>query len=79
MTIGMTGVYNVTVGAHMKAIDAWLRKTGVNAGRLGLLACGNARAVERIRNGTARVETLNSVLKYIKAHPAKRTRAASTS
>jgi hypothetical protein len=56
----------------MKAIDGWLKKAKVTEERLGLLACANSRAIGRIRNGTARVETLNAVLEYIRRNPAKR-------
>lgn len=56
----------------MKAIDAWLKRTGMLESRLGLLACANPYAVGRIRAGTARVETLNEVLNYIRRNPAQR-------
>lgn len=57
----------------MKAIDQWLKRTGVPEWKLGMLAAANAKAIGRIRNGTARVETLNDVLSYIRRNPAKRT------
>ncbi len=40
--------------------------------RLGLLARANQRVIERIRKGTARVESLRAVLDYIQQHPAER-------
>jgi hypothetical protein len=58
----------------MKVIEQWLAKTGTSEGRLGLLACANAKAVERIRTGTARIETLTAVLSYIRSHPPKKTK-----
>ena len=56
-----------------KRIDDWLLATGTTESRLGLLACANPRAVDRIRNGSATVATLNSVLAYIAKNPAKKT------
>ncbi len=50
-------------------IDKWLVATGMAESRLGLLAAANPRAVARIREGTARVDTLASVLKYIRQNP----------
>lgn len=58
----------------IKEIDDWLRKTGWADSRLGMLATANARAVARIRDGSARVSTLTAVLKFIYDHPASRTR-----
>lgn len=57
------------VDTAVSEIDAWLKKTGVAESRLGLLACANARAVDRVRNGTATVQTLRSLMDYIKANP----------
>lgn len=75
MTIVNTGVHNVGLGfGYMKAINQWLKKTGTSESRLGLLAAANPRAVERIRNGSARIDTLNAVLSYIRANPAPRTK-----
>lgn len=53
----------------MKAIDKWLKKTGMPEARLGLLAAANPHAVARIRDGTAQVRTLNAVLNYIRKNP----------
>ena len=55
-------------------IDAWLKATGTAEYRLGLLACANPRAIARIRSGTARIETMEAVLKYIEDNPASRNR-----
>ena len=82
MTNVNTGVHIVaSEPGYMKAIEQWLKKTGTSEGRLGLLAAANPRAVERIRNGSARIDTLNAVLSYIREHPAHRTkkRRSSTS
>ena len=53
-------------------IDKWLKATGMAESRLGMLSCANPYAVNRIRSGTARIETLQAVLTYIKANPARR-------
>ena len=52
-------------------IDKWLKATNMPVSRLGLLACANARAVERVKAGTGSVDTLRAILEYIDAHPAK--------
>jgi len=57
------------VDEHIDQIDAYLKATGMPESRLGLLACANQRAVQRIREGTARVESLRAVLDYIQQHP----------
>lgn len=55
----------------------WMRwrllrtRSGMPESRLGLLACANARAVERVRNGSGSVDTLRSLLDYIGRHPIK--------
>lgn len=49
----------------LQKIDAWLEKTGTPEYRLGLMACANPRAVERVRAGTARVDSLRQILDYI--------------
>lgn len=59
------------VDAGIKKIEAWLEKAGVPESRLGLLACANARAVSRVRDGTGSVQTLRALLDYIAKHPAK--------
>lgn len=52
-------------------IDGWLKATNTPEYRLGLMACANARAVQRVREGTATVSTLKAILAYIEANPAK--------
>jgi hypothetical protein len=52
-------------------IEHWLERSGMNEARLGLLATANARAIQRIRDGSAQISTLRNVLKYIRANPAK--------
>lgn len=64
--------YENPVDREISKIDDWLKESGMAESRLGQLACANARAVERIRNGTARVESLRQVLDYIALNPAKR-------
>lgn len=49
-------------------IESWLKKTGMAESRLGLLACANPRAVDRIRDGSARITTLRAVLSYIRTN-----------
>jgi hypothetical protein len=51
-------------------IDEWLKRTGMKESRLGLLACANARAVERVRAGSGSVESLRALLDYIAKNPA---------
>ncbi len=55
-------------------IDEWLAATGVPEYRLGLMACANPRAVERVRSGTARVDSLHAILEYIEKNPANEPR-----
>lgn len=62
------------VDQQIKRIDAYLAKSGMAESRLGLLACANARAVERVRDGTARVETLRAILEYIASNPIREAR-----
>lgn len=57
------------VDEGIERIDEWLKKHKMAESRLGLLACANARAVQRVRNGTASVETLRAILTYISMHP----------
>ena len=59
------------VAQALDKIDKWLKVTGMSESRLGLLSCANARAVERVRNGSGSVATLQAVLEYIEEHPAK--------
>ena len=59
------------VAQALDKIDKWLKQTGMAESRLGLLACANARAVERVRGGTGSVATLQAILEYIEAHPAR--------
>lgn len=56
---------------EIKRIDAWLEKSKVSESALGLFACANARAVDRVRNGTGSVETLRRLLKYIADNPVR--------
>lgn len=62
------------VDREIKRIEAYLAKSRISASRLGLLACANARAVERIKNGSASIETLRAVLDYISANPVREAR-----
>lgn len=55
---------------EIKAIEAWLKRSDMSESRLGVLACDNARAVQRIRDGTATLATYWAVEAYIKANPA---------
>lgn len=59
------------VDREIKKIEAWLAATGMKESRLGLLACANPRAVERVRNGTGSVDSLRALIEYIRLHPAK--------
>jgi ABC-type phosphate/phosphonate transport system substrate-binding protein len=53
----------------IKKIDRWLSQTKTSESRLGLLSAANAGAIQRIRNGTAQIATLQAVLRYIEANP----------
>lgn len=58
--------------AEIKSIEDWLKASGMKESRLGLLAAANPRAIERIRSGDAKIKTLDAVLAYIEANPAKK-------
>lgn len=60
------------VNEEIKRIERWLSEADMPESRLGLLACANARAVERIRNGTGSIATLRSVIDYISRNPPRR-------
>lgn len=57
---------------EIKKIDEWLTATGMKESRLGLLACANPRAVERVRAGSGSVDSLRALIEYINKHPAER-------
>jgi hypothetical protein len=57
------------VDREIKKIDAWLSKADMPESRLGMLACANQRAVDRIRKKKASLETFQAVLDYIKKNP----------
>lgn len=59
------------VAQALDRIDRYLKQTGMKESRLGLLACANARAVQRVRDKTASIETLEHLLAYIEDHPAR--------
>ncbi len=50
-------------------IDQWLDAVGAPFSRLGLLACANPHAVDRIKKGTASISTYKAVMRYIETHP----------
>ncbi len=53
----------------VKEIEDFLARTGMKESRLGLLACANPRAVERVRDGSARVETLRALVEFVRREP----------
>lgn len=59
------------VAQALDKIDKWLKQSGMKESRLGLLACANARAVQRVRDKSASIETLEHLLAYIEKNPAK--------
>ena len=59
------------VAMALDKIDKWLKATGMSESRLGLLSCANARAVDRVRNGSGSVSTLQAILEYIEKNPAR--------
>lgn len=64
----------MAIGDDLAKIEAWLKATKMTESRLGLLSCANPRAVDRIRDGSARLSTLEHVLRYIEANPPKKRR-----
>lgn len=54
------------VNEVIKEIDDFLKASKMKEYRLGLLACANPRAVERIRSGKASVETLSQIIDYVR-------------
>ena len=58
------------VAEAVATIDEWLTKTRSRESRLGLLSCANPKAVNRIRERGATLETLRLVLNYIEQQPA---------
>ena len=60
------------VDMAVSKIEDWLKETGMTPSRLGLLACANARAVDRVRSGRGSVETLRALLDYVEKNPARR-------
>lgn len=62
------------VSRALKQIDDWLAESGMTPSRLGLLACANARAVDRVKAGSGSVASLEAILAYIEAHPSREKR-----
>lgn len=60
------------VDREIRKIDEWLKATGMKESRLGLLACANPRAVERVRNGTGSVDSLRALVEYIARNPVQK-------
>ena len=58
------------VDESIKIIEKYLKDTGMKEYRLGLMACANNYAVDRIRSGKGSVASLRAVLKYIEDNPA---------
>lgn len=54
----------------VQEIRDWLRATKTPASKLGVLSCGNQRAVSRILAGSASLSTLEAVHKYVRDNPA---------
>lgn len=77
IVVGMAGAIHAPmqdesiVDREIKKIEAWLAKTGMAESRLGMLACANQRAVERVRNKTATLETFQALIDYISKNPPK--------
>lgn len=64
---------------YVREIERWLQKTGIKESRLGLEAAANQRAVGRIRDGSARLDTLEAVLRFIRQNRPQRKRAKRSS
>ena len=58
------------VDEEIRKIQDWLQATGMKPSRLGLLACANPRAVDRVLNGTGSVDSLRALIDYIRENPA---------
>lgn len=54
------------MNSEIADIEKWLVAAGLEESTLGVYACGNPRAVERIRIGSASIDTMRAVLAYIK-------------
>lgn len=54
------------ISRDIQKIEAFLISHGMTESRMGLLACGNPRAVERVRDGSARVETLRALVEFVR-------------
>lgn len=59
------------VDREIRKIEEWLEATGTKPSRLGMLACANPRAVDRVMNGTGSVDSLRAIVDYIKRNPPK--------
>lgn len=56
------------VDEAIKEIDAFLKAKKMKPYRLGLLACANPKAVERVKSGKGSVETLKALVDYVREH-----------
>ena len=59
------------VAQAIDRIDRWLKTTGMAESRLGMLACANTRAIKRVREKTASLETLEAILAYIEKNSSR--------
>ena len=59
------------VDVSVDKIEKWLKQSGMKESRLGLLPCANPRAIQRVRDKTATLQTLEAILAYIERNPAK--------
>ena len=69
-TCVITIVMTIRIGdaeiPQIAEIERWLKRSRISENRLGLLAAANPRAIERIRDETARISTLRAVIRYIR-------------
>jgi hypothetical protein len=69
-TIVLTIVTTLSIRGGMdeliEEIEAWLKVSGMVESRLGLLACANPKALERVRDGSAQVKTLRQLVDYVR-------------
>lgn len=54
------------ISQDIQEIEAFLSETGMMDSRLGLLACANPRAMARVRDGSARIRTLEEILAFVR-------------
>lgn len=60
------------VSQYLHEIESFISETGMNESRFGLLTCANPRALDRVRDGSARLRTLQQMLDFVRREREKR-------